>query len=93
MVCEVDCYEIFQLLHASSSVFHIYESIIRDICRLLANDWRCSLQHVYREGNQAADFLVKLGASSVGGEHLWDRPPVGLELILLANAAGVLHMR
>ena len=92
-VCEVDCYEIIRLLHASSSEFHIYAPIIRDIQRLLAYNWNCSVHHVYREGNQVADFLTKLGASSVGGEQLWDSPPVGLELILLADVVGVLHLR
>ena len=93
VVCEVDCYKIIRLLHASSFEFHIYEPIIKDIRRFLAFNWTYYVHHVYREGNQVADFLAKLGTSSVGGEQLWDRPPGGLEPILLTNAVGVLHLR
>lgn len=93
VVCEVHCSEVIRLIAQSSSSFHIYEPIIRDIRRLLAQDWRCSVQHVYREGNQATNFLNKLGASFDGVEHLGDRPYVGLELILLVDVVEVLHLR
>lgn len=93
VACEVDCLELIRLILDSSAQFHIYDFIIRDIQRLLAQDGNCSVHHVYREGNQATDYLAKPGASTFGVEQLWDHPLTGLELILLADAARVLHLR
>ena len=72
---------------------HAYAAIIRDVLNILNFDWECSIKHVFCEGNQAADFLAKLGASSDEVDHVWNTPPAGLDVILLANAAGVQHLR
>ena len=83
--------------------FYIYEGLIRDIKLLLQLEWTCSLHHVLREGNQATNFLAKLGASSgLGdcvwkrspkGDSVWKRSPKGLELILTADSAEILRLR
>ena len=49
--------------------------------------------HVQREGNQAGDFLAKLGAMTMESLRVRDRPPTDMELNLLSDLAGVVHMR
>ena len=93
VVCEVDCLEVVRLVLHEFSSFHRYLAIIKDIQALLAKDWLCVLHHVYREGNQAADFLARLGAEVVHEERVWEYPPVGLEHLLFADFAGVAHLR
>ena len=87
VICEVDYTEVIRLVSTPSSHFHWYAAIIKDIKVLLAKEWVCLLQHVYGEGNQAANFLAKHGATSQTSS-VWDSPPVGLDHILLANHAG-----
>ena len=60
---------------------------------MLNQDWVCSLRYVYQEGDQAADFLAKLGASTNDDNHIWDKPPVGLGLTLLADASAMQFLR
>ena len=63
-------------------------------CNVVCKAWNlCSIHHVYKEGNQATDFLAKLGVSSSIDDYVWDEPPLGLKLILLADVSGTLHMR
>ena len=92
MECEVDCEEVVRLINLPPN-HHAYAAIIRDILIILNSDWECSIKHVFREGNQAADYLAKLGASSDEGDHVWNSPPAGLGVILLADAVGVQHLR
>ena len=93
IICEVDCMEVVRLVLHETSSFHRYVAIIRDIQSLLSRDWHCVLHHVYREENQATDFLARLGAADVCQERVWDHPPVGLEHLLFADLAGVAHLR
>ena len=65
IVCEVDCMEVVRLVLHEASSFHRYVAIIRVIQSLLSRDWHCVLHHVYREGNQVADFLARLGAAAI----------------------------
>ena len=90
--CEVDCEEVVRLINKPPNR-HAYTAIIRDILRLLNFNWEYSIKHVYREGNQVADFLAKLGALYDEGDHVWNSPPASLGVILLADAAGVQHLR
>ena len=89
----MDCMEVVRLVFHESSFFHRYMAIVRDNQSLLARDWHCVLQHVFREGNQAVDFLVRFGATVVHEECVWERPLAGLEHLLLADIAGVAHLR
>lgn len=43
---------------------------------------------MFREGNQAIDILTKFVATSGVNSYIWDRPLVGLGLILLADGVG-----
>ena len=46
-----------------------------------------------REGNQAADYLAKLGANFAGNDCVWETPPMGMEHILLVDVSGILFLR
>ena len=37
-----------------------HSNLIRECMQLLSKNWSVSLKHIYREGNQVADFLVNL---------------------------------
>lgn len=59
----------------------------------LHKNWRVTIQHTLREGNQCADFLAKMGSRF---EDKWcciDVPPVDLHPLLLADAMGVVYTR
>ena len=56
-------------------------------------DHRLVLEHMYRGGYQVAEFLPKLGAKSVESLRVKDQPLISIELILLADLAGVVRMR
>ena len=88
----MDYTEVVYLVSSDTSQFQRHAAINGDIKVLLERDWVCKLQHVYREGNEAADFLVKLGAIS-RTSNVWDSPPTGLGHILLSHLARVVYMR
>ena len=67
----MDYTEVVCLVSSNTSQFQRHAAINGDIKVLLERDWVCKLQHVYREGNEAADFLVKLGAT-FRTSNVWD---------------------
>ena len=93
VICGCDCTKALRLGHVQSSKFHVYGTIIHDISLLLDRDWDCTLQHIYREGNQAVDFLAKYGTTLSMDFTVWDKPLVGIDHILLADFAGTIHLR
>ena len=50
------------------------------------------MHHVYREANQVADFLAKLGAS-MSANCDWEELPPSLRLLLHADQGGVVYLR
>ena len=76
----------------ASSKFHVYAVLIHAIQELLSEE-NVTLHHTLREGNQCADFLTKLGASSddVLLEH--PQPPADLRPLLRTDVLGTLFLR
>ncbi|KAJ1426867.1 Ribonuclease H domain [Sesbania bispinosa] len=72
---------------------HIYANLVELIRRLLSLPWDASIQHVLREGNGCADFLVKKGVQSADRIVFIQDPHVGLSPILQADATGELRLR
>ncbi|KAI5328762.1 hypothetical protein L3X38_028159 [Prunus dulcis] len=69
-------------------------SVLLTKCReLLKSQWNCSILHVYRETNFAADFLAKMGHHKELGYHELSSPPHLMQPILDADKNGLLRHR
>ncbi|CAN0886115.1 hypothetical protein LINGRAHAP2_LOCUS15286 [Linum grandiflorum] len=60
-----------QLIQLEDVSGHPLEALIRDIQFLLQRDRRYKVKHIPREGNFAADLVVKLGHSMRHGDECW----------------------
>lgn len=58
--CFSDSSLVIQLVQQGVSEFHHYNSVVSRIKAYVNQDWEFSLHHIFREGNQCADFLAKL---------------------------------
>lgn len=76
----------------ATSNYHVYAVLIHEIKALLLQT-NASLHHTLREGNQCADFLAKLGASSDDTLLDHSRPPDDLRPLLRIDALGTLFLR
>jgi ribonuclease HI len=63
LICYTDSLLSVKLLSNSTSRFHAYAVLIQDIQDLLASK-NFTIHHCFREGNQCADYMAKLGATS-----------------------------
>lgn len=81
------------LIKDQQVVFHSYAAIIQDIRDLIALPWKVDLRHMLREGNQGADHLVKLGASTADKLYIFEDPLPKLRLILMGDAVGTAFPR
>ncbi|KAI9124795.1 hypothetical protein K1719_004122 [Acacia pycnantha] len=59
------------------------------IQRLLAQDWRVTVNHVYREGNRCADFLASFALTLEEGLHSLEHPPADLQRLLSEDMEGL----
>ena len=62
LVCYSDSLHCINLIKGPPMKFHTYVVLIQDIKELIGQI-NVTICHTLREGNQCADFLVKLGAS------------------------------
>jgi len=92
----VACYSDFILainsIKEAFSKYHVYAVIIHEIQELLSYD-NVSIHHTLREGNQCADFLAKLGASSDVKLLVHPQPPNDLRPLLRLDALGTMFLR
>jgi ribonuclease HI len=77
LVCYSDSLVCINLINGSLEKYHIHVVLIQDIKELLHQS-NVTVCHTLREGNQCADFLAKLGASSDVDLLIHDSPPDGL---------------
>ncbi|KAF7811665.1 peroxidase 65-like [Senna tora] len=64
---------------------HPCSALVQRVRSLIDRHWDTELVHVFREANQAADFMAKLSHSLAEGFHVFDSPHVGLRSILAAD--------
>lgn len=78
---EMVCYSYSMLsikfLNEHASIYHVYTILTQDIKDLFSTS-NFSVYHCLREGNQCADFLAKLGATSNEEFSTHDTPPSDL---------------
>jgi hypothetical protein len=62
LVCYSDSLHCINLIKGLNINYHVYIALIQDIKELIAQN-NITFCHTLREGNNFADFLIKLGAS------------------------------
>jgi len=92
LVCYSDSLLSINLISGNILQFHIYAVLIQDIKDLLATG-NFSIHHTLREGNQCADFMAKLGASTNAMFTVHTSPPQDLLPLLRADATRSFFMR
>lgn len=75
-----------------ASNYHVYAVLIQDIKDLLSAH-NFTVHHCLREGNQCADFMAKLGASSFEDCLTHASPPHDLLVFIRNDAIGTLFPR
>ncbi|CAN0892951.1 Putative ribonuclease H protein At1g65750 [Linum grandiflorum] len=61
---------------------HQHEALVLHFKELHSRQWEVQLSHIYREANNAADYLANLGHSFSYRLHLFDSPDRGLSHLL-----------
>lgn len=62
-----------------------------NFCRSLISEanWEVKVEHVFREGNRAADLLANLGVTQLSRSELLEEPPLELSRIIDEDIRGV----
>jgi ribonuclease HI len=92
LVCYSDSLLSINLITGQASSYHVYAVLIQDIKDLMSAH-NFTLRHCLREGNQCADFMAKLGASSNEGYQIHASPPNDLLDYIRNDAIGTLYPR
>lgn len=87
--CYSDSRNTIRMVQEGVPIQHQEANEVAAIKHLLGQDWQVQLTHTYREENQCADYLAKMGATLDKTLTVLQHPPVGMESLLLADALGV----
>ena len=93
VILEMDNFSTIQIFSKDKSSITVYHGMIMDIKRMFSLDWEVMIQHVYREGNKAADTLANLGITLPLGYHLLQVVPKEVYEILKQDLIGVSYYR
>ncbi|WCJ29423.1 LINE-1 retrotransposable element ORF2 protein [Euphorbia peplus] len=88
VIVEIDSLIVLKLVMDGERVFHRYYWLIEGCKLFLKHDWEIKMQHQFREGNRAADWLANFAGASDLGHHEFDAPPAGLQFLLAADITG-----
>ncbi|KAK4263275.1 hypothetical protein QN277_028711 [Acacia crassicarpa] len=86
---QVDCLTALSLVRSVDEHPNANASLLRSIQRLMQQDWRIRIAHVYREGNRCADFLANYALTLAVGNHTLEEPPDAMKNLLRDDAEGV----
>ncbi|XP_024626732.1 uncharacterized protein [Medicago truncatula] len=92
VACYSDSILAINTIKESYSKYHVYAVLLHEIQKQLFQDGG-SLHHTLREGNQCADFLAKLGASTDANLVVHLQPPHDLRPLLRLDVQGTLFLR
>lgn len=84
---------VISLIHSEKNGTGPHYALICGIKDLMNKPWRVKISHVFREGNQAADWLSTLAFTLSFGMHKIDSPPPEISNILIHDANGVGYLR
>lgn len=48
-----------------------HQDLLKDIANLLLEDWQVEFDHVYREANQCADAMTRVGVRQLNERKVW----------------------
>ncbi|CAN0922601.1 Putative ribonuclease H protein At1g65750 [Linum grandiflorum] len=77
------------ILAKDSELNHHHAALVLQFKELCSRQWEVKLSHIYRETNNAADYLANLVHSFSYGLHLFDLPDRGLSHWLHYDLIGV----
>ena len=77
------------LLMSNNTANLLMEPLLTDCRNLLSEIPNKQTFHIYREANQCADALVKLGASNIDSFVIFLYPPPVVESIIVSNKASL----
>ena len=86
LIIEMDALSVVLLMN-NNTVNLLMEPLLTDCRNLLSEIPNKQIVHIYREANQCADALAKLGASSVDSFVIFLYPPPVVESILASDKA------
>ncbi|PNY07026.1 ribonuclease H, partial [Trifolium pratense] len=92
LVCYSDFLHCINLIKGPNINYHVYAVLIQDIKELISQS-NTTICHTFREENNCADCLAKLGASSDSNLTIHASPPAGLLDILRNDAAGTFFLK
>ncbi|BBN67603.1 Polynucleotidyl transferase, ribonuclease H-like superfamily protein [Prunus dulcis] len=72
---ECDSFTAVFLINGETRPSHPLSNLIHSCKDMLLRDWECSISHIYREQNIAADHMAHMGQSSSLGYHVVDLLP------------------
>ena len=81
------------LLMSNNTANLLMEPLLTDCRNLLSEILNKQIFHIYREANQCADALAKLGASNVDSFIIFLYPPPVVESIITSNKASLRYNR
>lgn len=93
LVCESDSKIAISMIQQGTHHLHPLAPLVNDIRTFGELPWQLSFNHVFREGNECADWLAKKGASEDSLFQLWESCPQPLLLVLLVDASGHVRLR
>ena len=86
LIVHTDSQVVFRKLKVPSTKNRAYFYLIRKCQELLNNPaWEVVAEHCYRESNQAADFLAKIGSLQSSAFVIFEAPPDPLRKILAVD--------
>ena len=86
LIIELDALSVVLLMN-NNTVNLLMESLLTDCRNLVREIPTKQIVHIYKEANQCADALAKLGASSLDSFVIFLYPPPVVESILAADKA------
>lgn len=90
-LCEVDCFDLITVLSDVESIrLHIHASALQEVHELLNRNWTTNLSWIHKEGNSAAYWLAKEGATfRIPGLRVVASLPPELDFLLLKDSLSV----
>ncbi|CAN1792135.1 Putative ribonuclease H protein At1g65750 [Linum perenne] len=81
------------LLSNEADPYHHHSGEVRAFRNLMLRDWEVTLNHIFREGNQAADFLAGVGHNLPPGFHLFPISDCNLGYFVRRDSMGISEPR
>ncbi|CAN0911179.1 Putative ribonuclease H protein At1g65750, partial [Linum grandiflorum] len=92
-VLQLDSRVAIQLLLGDGELTHQHSSEVASFCEMLDRDWLIKVEHIYREGNRAADYLAALCHSLPSGVYSIYVVDHTLSLHILYDMLGISQSR